>query len=86
MSQYRDVLSDLHPRHQFHAHCHPCGRFFEVPVTALIERLGPDTPTTVAMQKITCAQCGGRASVNRGYPKEDGEGYFLRPNPLDKRP
>lgn len=68
-----DTLGRLDEGHEFHGHCPRCNRHFMVPAAPLMERLGPDTPVIVAMQKVTCSQCGGRASLNRGYaPKRKG--------------
>lgn len=65
--QYRDTIGNLGPGHLFQARCITCNRFFEVPIEGLIAKLGADCQVIDAMKRVTCAKCGKRASVNRGY-------------------
>lgn len=62
-----DTLGNLGAGNRIHARCPRCDGYFDVPIPALIERLGEKCPTIEAMKRVNCGQCGKRAETWRGY-------------------
>ena len=65
-----DTLGNLSAGHRIHARCLRCDRYFDVPVSALIERLGANCQTIEAMRRVNYGQCGTRAETWRSYGGE----------------
>jgi hypothetical protein len=71
--EIRDTLGNLPPTHKLYGGCGYCRRTFDVPVPALIERLGPDCQTLDAIRRVTCRECGRPATVTRGHAGGEGK-------------
>lgn len=75
-----DTLGNLSAEHRIHGHCPTCDRDFDVPVEALIERLGPSCQTIEAMKRVVCSACGQRADTWRGFGGQPVTRHSEKPN------
>jgi hypothetical protein len=57
-----DTLAGLNRGVSLIGRCRHCDRSFLISVPVLIRHLGPDYPTALALKRITCKECGARAS------------------------
>lgn len=74
MKPVEDTLGNLPPTHKLYGGCFHCQRTFDVDVSVLIAKLGPDFPTPKAMKKVTCRECGRPAQIVRGHAGGEGKG------------
>ncbi|KAA1057143.1 hypothetical protein ACW7BJ_16575 [Azospirillum argentinense] len=65
--EIKDILGNIRSDHIIYADCGPCGRSFRLDVAKLIERLGPDCCTLVALSKVVCKECGRPLTTMRAY-------------------
>ncbi len=62
-----DTLGNIRSDHRLCGGCGHCRRTFDIDVSVLIERFGPDCPTLKALDKVVCRGCGRPATVTRRY-------------------